>query len=60
MTAKNTAERLQELERTNLNLKRMLQYVANDPSRGVDRISSAAPRLLVHRDKASNPLGPPA
>ena len=57
--AKNTAERLRELERTNLNLKRMLQFVSNDPSRSIDRLKSAVPKLLVHRTNINNTLGPP-
>lgn len=56
---KNATERIKDLEKNNLHLKRMLQLVLNDPSRSIDRIKSAAPRLLVHRANLRDPLGPP-
>jgi hypothetical protein len=38
----------------------MLQLVMNDPTRPIDRVKSAAPKLLIHRSniKYGN-LGPP-
>lgn len=64
VTAKNTAERITELERTNLNLKRMLELVVNDPSRNPMGYQLSpggiTPRLLAQRNKANNNLlGPP-
>ncbi len=59
VTNKNNNERIRELEKHNLHLKRMLQLVMNDPSRTIDRVRSSAPRLLVHRQAIRDPLGPP-
>ena len=62
VNAKNTAERINELEKTNLNLKRMLSFVVNDPSRnpvGYQLSANATPRLLVQRKNSQNLLGPP-
>ena len=63
VTAKNTAERINELEKTNLNLKRMLELVVNDPSRnplGYQLSPGATPRILTQRKNANNLLGAPA
>lgn len=64
VTARNNAERITELERTNLNLKRMLEFVVNDPSRNPMGYQlspgGVTPRLLAQRNKANNSLlGPP-
>jgi hypothetical protein len=69
---KNAQERILELERTNLNLKRMLSFVANDPSRNPigyqlssnennnNNNNNGPHKLLSHRASASNNLlGPP-
>jgi hypothetical protein len=56
---KDNNERIRDLEKNNLHLKRMLQLVMNDPSRSIDRVRSSAPRLLVHRQAIRDPLGPP-
>lgn len=59
VSARNLNTRIAELEKTNVNLRRMLELVKNDPSRNIDRISGTAPRLLIHRAAVSNSLGLP-
>lgn len=53
--AKNTSERLDDLERTNLKLRRMLQYSS------VDRLNALDSARLVETDRSirTNMNGPP-
>lgn len=55
--AKNTNERLNELEKTNLNLKRMLDMLSSQRADERERVSSA--KLLSHRETYLSKLGPP-
>lgn len=60
LRSKNTLQRLHDLEKANLTLRRMLQFVATDPSRSIDRTTSAVPKLLVNRQSVAHDLGPPS
>lgn len=55
---RNAEDRINELERTNTQLKRMLDSVLKSTKDG-ERIKTAAPRLLIHREIAESKLGPP-
>ena len=55
MRAKNTADRIQDLERTNLKLRRMVQYAS------IDRLNQPDSARLIEtdRDIRFNLSGPP-
>lgn len=53
--AKNTNERLNELEKTNLNLRRMLSMISQNQEQ--ERIGST--KLLTSRETYQSKLGPP-
>lgn len=59
MSAKDASQKIKELEKNNLNLRRMLDLVSSESTNSTGIMNTSNKRLLVNRSAAKNSLGPP-